>query len=142
MLDSALRWQSVSDQRDTGRDVQLDDLALWNVVQVLDQGTQAVAVGREDKLLADFTIGAIVRATAAESAPRCPSALGQRQLVGAQDRDSADRGPGNAGRFFPGRRRDVVAAPPDLDLRLAVFGRGLRFVEALQGTIVPLIQPP
>ena len=40
------------------------------------------------------------------------------------------------------RRRNVVAAPPDLHLRFAVLCRGLRLVEALQRTVVTLVQSP
>ena len=40
------------------------------------------------------------------------------------------------------RRRDVVAAPPDFRLRLAVFRGGLRFVQPLQRAVVPFVQPP
>jgi hypothetical protein len=40
------------------------------------------------------------------------------------------------------RRRNVVAAPPDLHLRLAVPGGSLRLVEALKRSVVPLVQPP
>ena len=40
------------------------------------------------------------------------------------------------------RRRDVVAAPPDLRLRLAVLRGGLRLVQALQRAVVALVQPP
>ena len=39
-------------------------------------------------------------------------------------------------------RRDVVAAPPDLDLFLAVDRGGLGLVQALQGPVVPLVQAP
>ena len=40
------------------------------------------------------------------------------------------------------RRRNIVAASPDQRLLLAVLGRGLRFVEALQRAVVALVQPP
>jgi hypothetical protein len=40
------------------------------------------------------------------------------------------------------RRRNVVAAAPDLDLRFAVLLRRLRLVQPLQRAIVPLVQPP
>ena len=40
------------------------------------------------------------------------------------------------------RRRDVVAAAPDLDLRFAVLRRRLRLVQPLQRAVVPLVQPP
>src|SRR5262245_57352411 len=40
------------------------------------------------------------------------------------------------------RRRNVVTAPPDLRLRLAVLRGGLGLVQSLQGAVVPLVQPP
>ena len=40
------------------------------------------------------------------------------------------------------RRRDVVAAAPDLDLRFAVLRRGFRFVEPLQRPVMPFVEPP
>jgi hypothetical protein len=39
-------------------------------------------------------------------------------------------------------RRNVVAAAPDLHLLLAVLGRGLGLVEALQGAVVALVEAP
>jgi hypothetical protein len=38
--------------------------------------------------------------------------------------------------------RDGVGPPPDLDLVLAVLGSGLSLVQALEGTVVPLVQAP
>ena len=40
------------------------------------------------------------------------------------------------------RRRDVVAAAPDLHLRLAVTLDGLRLVQPLERAVVTLVQPP
>ena len=40
------------------------------------------------------------------------------------------------------RRRDVVGAAPDLDLLLAVLGRGLGLVQALQRAVVALVEAP
>ena len=40
------------------------------------------------------------------------------------------------------RRPDVIAAAPDLDLLLPVFLGGLLLVEALQRSVVALVQPP
>mmetsp|Transcript_14124 Transcript_14124/g.33313 ORF Transcript_14124/g.33313 Transcript_14124/m.33313 type:complete len:214 (+) Transcript_14124:374-1015(+) len=43
---------------------------------------------------------------------------------------------------FDGRGRHIEAAAPNLDLVVAVLLGGLRLVEALQATVVPLIQAP
>src|SRR5262249_27678950 len=40
------------------------------------------------------------------------------------------------------RRWNVVAAAPDLHLRLAVLLDGLRLVESLERAVVALVQPP
>src|SRR5262245_37220296 len=40
------------------------------------------------------------------------------------------------------RRRDVVAAPPDLYLRLAVLCRGFRLVQPLERAVMTLVQAP
>ena len=40
------------------------------------------------------------------------------------------------------RRRYVVAPTPFQDLLVAVLGRGLSLVEPLEGTVVPLVEPP
>ena len=40
------------------------------------------------------------------------------------------------------RRRDVVAAAPDLHLRLAVARHGLGLVESLQRAVVAFVEPP
>ena len=41
-----------------------------------------------------------------------------------------------------GRRRDVIGAAPDMDLLVAMLGRGLGLVEPGQAAIVALIEPP
>ncbi len=43
---------------------------------------------------------------------------------------------------FQHRRRNVEAAAPDLDLRVAMLGRRLRLVQAGQPAIVTLVQAP
>ena len=68
--------------------------------------------------------------------------LRQRQLLRAQSRVAriVSRVPLVVGRQR--RRRDVVAAAPDLHLLLAVLRRGLRLVQPLQRAVVALVQPP
>jgi hypothetical protein len=45
------------DQRDAGGDVQTDDVVVRHLVQVLDQGAQTIAVGRDDHFLATLDRG-------------------------------------------------------------------------------------
>ncbi len=45
-------------------------------------------------------------------------------------------------RGFQLRRRNIVAAAPDVDLLVAVLGGGLGLVEALQGAVVAFVQAP
>ena len=40
------------------------------------------------------------------------------------------------------RWRNVIAAPPDMNLVVAIFRRGFTLIEALQGTVVAFVQPP
>jgi hypothetical protein len=44
--------------------------------------------------------------------------------------------------LFEGGRTDVVASPPQLDLRLAELLGRLGFVQPLQGAVMPLVQSP
>src|SRR4029079_17798220 len=40
------------------------------------------------------------------------------------------------------RGGDVINAPPDLDLRIAVLGGGFRLVQSLQCSVMTLVQTP
>ena len=44
--------------------------------------------------------------------------------------------------LLEGRRRHVVASPPDENLLVAILRRGLRLVQALQRPVVTLVEPP
>jgi len=43
---------------------------------------------------------------------------------------------------FVGRRRNIIAAAPNMDLFVAVFFRGFGFIEPLQSAVMTLIQRP
>ena len=132
------------DQRDAGRDVQFDDLGSPRC----RRGTSPARAGccrarRSSTRLPDCDRGAIVscqygrnRATVSFSDSVSGRSAGGRVRVARIARRVA---------LVVGverRRRDVVAAAPDLDLRLAVLGRGFRLVQPLQRAVVPLVQPP
>ena len=132
------------DERNAGRDVQLDDL----VVRRCCRDTSPARAGccrarRSARACPTGSPARSSRASRAGSARRCPSAIRsaaarvgvERRVARIVRRDGADR-------RRQRRRRDVVAAPPDLDLRLAVLRGGLRLVQSLQRAVVPLVQPP
>ena len=77
------------------------------------------------------------RATVSLSDSVSGSSLARR---GRRSADRATDGARSSG--VERRRRDVVAAAPDLDLRFAVLRRGLRLVQPLQRAVVALVQPP
>ena len=114
-----------------------------DVVEILDQRAQAVAVRGDETRLPDAIVGAIVscqygrnRATVSFSDSVSGSSLGVRARVARVVRRVALVVDGQR------RRRNVVAAAPDLGLRLAVLRGGLRLVQPLQRAVVPLVQPP
>ena len=70
---------------------------------------------------------------------------GVLQALGPRDRDAGIAWVGAEIELRSGierRRRDVEAAAPDLDLVVAVLGRGLRLVEPGEPAVVALVQAP
>ena len=130
-------------ERNSGRDVQLHDLLVGDSIQVLDQGAEAVAVRHHEH---DST-GSQVGHDGVVPVGQHPhhdvlETLSPRQNVRRQ-RCVAMIMAGVP--FVAGvqrRRPHVVTAPPDLDLLLAEPFGGLSLVQALEGPIVPLVQPP
>jgi uncharacterized protein DUF4139 len=131
------------EQRDARRDVEADDLAVADLVKVLDERAQAVAVGGDEHALAAAQGGGDLALPVGQEAPhRVFQALGEGDLFGPQLR-VAGVAPGPALVVAgEGRRRDVVAAPPDLHLLFAVLLHGLGLVEALQGAVHALVEAP
>jgi len=125
-LDRAQVCVQIVDQGDARGDVQADDLVVGDVVQVFDQRAQAVAVRRDDDTLA----GLDGRRNHVIPVGQDPihgilQTLGQRHIGRIQILIAAVVA-GPAGIVFLQRgRRDVVAAPPDEHLIVAVLGGSL-----------------
>ncbi len=131
------------DQRNSRRDVQFDDRAVRYAVQVLDQRPQRIAVGGNQHASTRTNVRRNrVLPVRHEARHRIFERFGRGQ-VGRRQRRVA-RVPSRMSRVvrLERRWRHVVAAPPDLRLRLAVFCGRLRLVEPLQRAVVPLVQPP
>src|SRR5690606_34870204 len=108
-------------KRDAGRDVELDDLFFADVVQVLDQRAQAVAVRRDQHALTPADGGGDVALPVGQKArDRVLQALGRGDLFGLEVAIArVTPGPERIV-LAHGRRGDVVAAAPDLDLLLTM----------------------
>ena len=131
------------DERDARRDVQLDDLLLADAVEVLHERAQAVAVrGDEHALIVVDRRRDRLVPVRQEARDRVLQRFGERQLAALQV--AVPRVVAGISRIVDGQgwRRDVVAAAPDFDLGVAVLGRRLRLVQALERAVVSLVQPP
>ncbi len=131
------------DQGRAGGDVQPEDGFFAHLVQVLDQGAQAVAVGRDEHPLARPDLGGHLGVPVGQDPGHgVGQALGQGQLR----RGEAGVAPVAAGIAGvvrgQGRGRGGVAAPPDEHLLVPVPPGGLGLVQALQGPVVPLVESP
>ena len=131
------------DQGNAVGDVQADDLAVGDAVEVLDQGADRIAV-RRDHQAAAAADGRRHRLVPERQHARdgVLEAFRQRDLflvqLGVADVAAL------AARIarLERRRRGVVAAPPDQHLLVAVLLGGLALVEALQPAIVALVEAP
>jgi hypothetical protein len=130
-------------QRNPGGDVQFDDCLVAHPVEVLHERAEAVAVCRDQHpLAAPNRRRDRVVPVRQETCDGVLERLGERQL---RRRDAP------VARVVHGvarvvgrqrRRRDIVAAAPNLHLRLAVFLGGLCLVQPLQRAVVTLVEPP
>src|SRR5690606_25960029 len=130
-------------QRHTGGYVQLDDFLVGNAAQVLDQGAQAVAVGDDQDLFAGLDLRLDLCLEIRDEARHCIlQAFAQRNIVFVQVTVDAEVAGITLVAALHRRRRNVVAATPDQYLFVTVLGRGLGLVQALQRTLVTLVQAP
>src|SRR5437762_2729933 len=131
------------EKRNPGGDVELDDLALGDPVQHLHHGAQAVAVRDDEDARSRAQLGSDARVPQGQDArERVGERLGGGKL--ARIDAGVARVEARVARIVARerRRRNVVAAAPDLHLILAVAGGGLGLVEPLQRSVVTLVQPP
>ena len=130
------------DQRSAGGDVELGNVILRDVVQMLDKGTEGVAMGGNDDVLSGLEVGSDlvlpVREYAVEGGGE---GLGEVLVEGVA---GVPRVVGGVvlGGGVNGGRGDVVRPAPDEDLLLAVLVDGLLLVEALEGAVVTFVELP
>ena len=130
------------DERSSCGDVELGDLILGDVVQMLNESTKGVAVGGNDDVLAGLEVrGNLVLPVGEDTVEGGGEGLGEVLVEGVAGV------PGVVGRVVlrggvDGGRGDVVRTTPDEDLVLAVLVDGLLLVEALEGTVVTLVELP
>jgi len=130
------------DQRSAGGDVELSNVILRNVVQVLDQGAEGVAVSGNDNVLAGLEVGGnLVLPVREDAVEGGGEGLGKVLVEGMAGVPGVVGGVVLGG-GVDGGRWDVVRATPDEDLVLAVLVDGLLLVEALEGTVVTLVELP
>mmetsp|Transcript_62039 Transcript_62039/g.146951 ORF Transcript_62039/g.146951 Transcript_62039/m.146951 type:complete len:261 (+) Transcript_62039:2422-3204(+) len=131
------------DQRDAVGDVDPDDGVVGDAVEVLDQGPDAVAVGRDQHALAALDgWGNGLVPERQHAGDRVLQAFGQRDVGGVQAAVAAVAAfAARVGRL-QGRRRGVVAAAPDQHLLVAVLLGHVGLVQALQRAVVAFVQAP
>src|SRR5471032_251300 len=131
------------DQRLAVRDVEADDVVVADAVEHLNQGAQAVAVSRDDDLLAGADgRGDVLVPHRHHARHGVLQAFGQRDLRLVQAGVARVVEGGAVVARFQRRRRRVVAAAPYQHLVVAVLGGGFALVQALQGAVVALVQAP
>lgn len=130
------------DERSSGGDVELGDLILGDVVQMLNEGTEGVAVGGNDDVLAGLEVGGnLVLPVGEDTVEGGGEGLGEVLVEGVAGVPGVVGGVVLGG-GVDGGRGDVVRTTPDEDLVLAVLVDGLLLVEALEGTVVTLVELP
>mmetsp|Transcript_17479 Transcript_17479/g.25515 ORF Transcript_17479/g.25515 Transcript_17479/m.25515 type:complete len:364 (-) Transcript_17479:959-2050(-) len=143
VLDGVEAGIQVINQGHAGRDVQTSDLLLRDVVQLLDQSPQRVAVSGDDHPLAtpDGRCNGLVPVHPEPSLGELEG-LGHGDLCVGQPLVPPVMTWPVLARFGEGRRGDVVASAPDVHLVDSMLVHGLLLVEALQGPVVALVQAP
>jgi hypothetical protein len=131
------------DKRDSGGNVHADNFTFRKLIKVFNQGTETVPVPRYEngfphsKGRCDVFVP-----TRQNSFHGVFQAFRGRELLGEQ---------GLIAQIVTGMPRifhlksgrpDVVATPPQIDLSFAILLRCFRFIQPLQGPIMPLIQAP
>jgi len=130
-------------KRHSGWYVELGNVIGRNVVQMLDESPESVAVRGDEKGFAGSDLGRNGIVPVGDKA-----LLGELEGFGARKLIRVDvlvngvvsREVG-AG-FLDGGRGDVVAPSPQQHLLLPVLFHGFLFVQALQGTVVPFVEAP
>ena len=109
---------------------------------MLNEGTEGVAVGGNDDVLAGLEVGGnLVLPVGEDTVEGGGEGLGEVLVEGVAGVPGVVGGVVLGGGVDSGRG-DVVRTTPDEDLVLAVLVDGLLLVEALEGTVVTLVELP
>ena len=130
-------------QRNAGRDVQLQDLLLGEIVEIHDKRAEAVAVGGNDHLFSGLhSRGDFFMPEGKEAFDGILQTLGKGEM-GLGDACIAGimSGPALVG-FLERWWRNVIATAPDQNLLVAELRGGLGFVEALERSVVAFVETP
>src|SRR5208283_635396 len=128
------------DQGETGRDVEPGDLIIRDIIEILDERTDAVAMGcHKDPFFRTYCWGDRPVPVRHNPAQRVFQRFGGRQLFRFQAGIPGVE-PGMTGIALLKRRGpDTVPSPPQLDLLFPKLLGGLAFVQSLQDAIVTLV---
>lgn len=130
------------DEGSAGGNVELGDLGLVDIVQMLDEGAERVAVGSDDNVLTSLEVRNNTFLPVGEDAIEGGGeGLGEVLIEGVVGVAGIVGGM-MLGRLVDGGRRDVVGASPDQNLVLAVLVNSLLLVEALKRAVVALVELP
>ena len=143
MLDRFEAVIQLVNQRNTGGDIQPDDLILGDGIQVFHQRPQRISMRRDQHPFAALhhrhdgfmpvgqkALHGILQALA-----------GGQFLLGQVRVTRVFTGVALIG-FLQGWRAGIVAPPPDVHLLFAKFGGHLGFIQALQRAVMALVQAP
>lgn len=130
-------------QARTGGDVEVGDDIVGDVVELLDEGAEGVAVrGHEDVLAVEHVLEHVVVPEGHHALERSLERLGNGRLLLQQRAVAHVVARVVRGVLLQRGRGDVVAAAPHVHLVLPVLGHRLVLVQALQRAVVPLVQLP
>jgi len=128
---------------DAGRDVDLEDLLGGELLELHHEGAKAVAVGGDENALAGNHLGLdVLLEVGPGTGDGVLQALGVGEVLGGHVTEHLKDVRIARIVGLEGRRAYVKRATPDLDLGLAVLGGGIGLVQALEGTVVALVELP
>lgn len=131
------------DQRDTGRDVEIDDFLIRNVVKIFHEGAQGVAMSGDDDVLSVFDIGFNDFFPIGNDTVDCGlQGFCQRQFILINFGVVLLVSWSAFVIFCQRGRADIKAASPDLDLLIAILGGGVGLVQPLQSAIMAFVELP
>jgi len=136
-------WAQLVHHGNPRGDVELSDLVVGDLVQVLDEGSERVAVSCDKEAFACFDLrldeGLPPRY---DTIHRVLKTLGQRHHFAVESRiDDTIPGVVLVGLVLS-RGRDIVRTAPNHDLLCTMFSRSFGLVQSSEGAIMSLVQMP